>query len=61
MNASFMQDNGFEVAPNIGAPHHIDDRTNLGGSIGQNLTGKKTLLFEGSPSVEKKSKRKILK
>ena len=56
-----MHDNGFEVAPNIGAPHHIDDRTNLGGSIGPNLTGKKTLLLEGSPSVEKKSKRKIIK
>jgi hypothetical protein len=61
MNASFLHDNVFDVPPNIGAAHHIDDRTNLGGSIGPNLTGKKALLFEGSPSVEKKSKRKIIK
>ena len=56
-----MHDHGFEVHANIGAVNYIDDRTNLGGSIGPNLTAKKTLLFEVSPSADKKSKRKIIK
>ena len=63
MNASLVHDHGFEVPVqvNIGEVNHIDDRTNLGGSICPNLTAKKTLLFEGSPSADKKSKRKIIK